>query len=58
MVNNSNNVWRLFWTLLHEWFCATFIHLYIIHTILVTRNNNDNDHGKALKTTDCFDYET
>ncbi|CAF0835633.1 unnamed protein product [Rotaria sordida] len=38
--NNTNNVWRLLWTLIHEWFSATFIHLCIMHTILVFQNNN------------------
>jgi len=46
MVSKTNNVWRLFWTLIHEWFCTTFIHLYIIHTILVFRNNNNNNNRR------------
>ncbi|CAF3382955.1 unnamed protein product [Rotaria sp. Silwood1] len=55
MANNSNNVWRLFWTLIHEWFCATFIHLYIIHTILAFCNNNQRNNERAIddiKTSD------
>jgi hypothetical protein len=43
MVNNTNNVWRLLWTLIHEWFQATFLHFFIVHTILIFRKNNNND---------------
>jgi hypothetical protein len=46
MVNSSNNIWRDFWTLIHEWFYATCVHLYLIHTILVFRNNDNNNQGK------------
>ncbi|CAF0923977.1 unnamed protein product [Adineta steineri] len=52
MVNSSNNVWRLFWTLIHEWFCDTFIHLYIVHTILVFRNNSRRYNNGAIDSTD------
>jgi hypothetical protein len=48
MVNNSNNAWRLFWTVIHEWFCETFIRLYIIHTILVFRENNRSKSKRFL----------
>jgi cbb3-type cytochrome oxidase subunit 3 len=57
MDNNTNNVWRLLWTLLHEWFYATFFHLYIIHTIFIFRkdkksnNNRTNEQGKFEKLT-------
>ncbi|UJR21474.1 hypothetical protein I4U23_024558 [Adineta vaga] len=47
MANSSSNVWRVFWTLIHEWFCATFIHVYIIHTILNSRDNNISKHNDA-----------
>lgn len=43
MVNsNTKNVWRLLWTLIHEWFSGTLVHLYLMHKILVSRNNNNN----------------
>ena len=47
MVNSSNNVWCLFWTLIYEWFYATFIRLHIIHTILVLRGNNQRDNEES-----------
>ena len=47
MVNNSTSMWRLFWTLINEWFCTTFIQLYIIHTFLIFRNNNNNHHNQG-----------
>jgi len=52
MVNNTNNVWRLLWNLIHEWFHATFLHLFIVHTILIFRKDNNNEPGKveSLKT--------
>lgn len=51
MVNNTNNVWRLFWTLIHQWFSATFLHFYIVHIILIFRkekkdNDKTNEQGK------------
>ncbi|CAF3774387.1 unnamed protein product [Rotaria sordida] len=55
MANNSNNVWRLFWTLIHEWFCATFIHLYMIHTILAFRNNNQRNNEQAIDDVNTSD---
>ncbi|CAF2578240.1 unnamed protein product [Rotaria sp. Silwood2] len=58
MTNNSNNVWRLFWTLIHEWFCATFIHLYIIHTILAFRNNNNNQRNNERGKLDRYIIKT
>ena len=43
MVNNTNNVWRLLWTLIHKWFYTTFIHFYIIHMIFIFRKNKNKD---------------
>ncbi|CAF1311226.1 unnamed protein product [Adineta ricciae] len=48
MANSSSNVWRVFWTLIHEWFCAAFIHLYIIHTLLDGRNHSQKHHNEAI----------
>lgn len=54
MANNSDNIWRLFWTLIHEWFCATFIHLYIIHTIILFRTTQSrNRQGKSQYDRNC-----
>jgi len=47
MVNNTNNVWRLLWTLLHQWFYATLFHFYIICSMFIFREDNQtNEQGK------------
>ena len=49
MVNNTNNVWRLLWSFIHEWFYTAFIQFYIIHIILIFRNNKKNDNDKPTE---------
>jgi hypothetical protein len=56
MVRNTNNVWRLLWTLIHEWFYATFIHFYLIHTIVIFRNNKNKDHDRTNEQSKCKIY--
>ena len=47
MGNNTNNVWRLLWTLIHQWFYATVIRFYMIHLIFIFRNNKNKDNDKT-----------
>ncbi|CAF4166681.1 unnamed protein product [Rotaria socialis] len=55
MTNNANNVWRLFWTLIDEWFCAAFIHIYIIRTILAFRSDDQTNNERAIDDTNASD---
>ncbi|CAF4594767.1 unnamed protein product [Rotaria socialis] len=55
MTNNANNVWRLFWTLIDEWFCAAFIHIYIIRTILAFRSDDQTNNERAIDDTSASD---
>jgi hypothetical protein len=60
MTNNMNDVLRLLWTLVHEWFYATFVHLYVIHTLLVLSYSNGmvNEECKSNCSVNIHFYST
>lgn len=56
MVNTTNNVWRLLWSLIYQWFYTILLHFCIVHIILIFRkeknnnnNNKTNEKGKLKK---------